>query len=514
MKKKKKNPQQTWLPLLTSHPSPQKSTVKHQIKPQTIYCGDNLEMLKDIPAESVDLIYIDPPFNSNRNYEVFWGDTQEKRAFNDRFGDAKAYIDYIRPRITELYRVLKKTGSFYYHCDWHASHYVKVMLDEVFGADCFINEIIWKRQSSHNDAKQGSRHLGRVHDSIFYYSKSDNYFFKHLYTAYDKEYVEKNFKNIEKETGRRYSLGDITAPGGGAPDKGNPHYKFMGVERYWRFSKKTMEKLFEEGRIVQKSPGTVPRQKRYLDELNGVPLGTVWDDIGLVQGNGKESVGYPTQKPIALVERILEISSKPGDIVLDGFCGCGTTLIAAEKLKRKWIGIDISPTACRVMSQRLWDIFKVKEGKDFYVEDLPKSEYELRTMPHFEFQNWACIALGGIPNKKKSGDFGIDGKLYPIEYEKQKKSGNGLFGDLDIYYPIQVKQVDKAGRPDIDNFETAIRRDKRLKGYFVAFDFSADAIKEIKRVEKEGEIEIIPVTVKRLLEIEGYTNKQISAKAS
>jgi DNA modification methylase len=467
-------------------------------------------MLKEVPTDSIDMIYIDPPFNSNRNYEVFWGDTQEKRAFNDRFGDARAYIDYMRPRVQELFRVLKSTGSFYYHCDWHASHYVKIMLDDIFGANLFINELIWKRQSSHNDAKQGSRHLGRVHDTIFLYSKSENYYFKHLYRPYGKEYIEKNFKYVEKESARRYSLGDITAPGGASPSKGNPHYKFLGVERYWRFSKEKMQELFDQGLIVQLGKGTVPRQKRYLDELKGVPLGSVWDDIGLIQGQGNESVGYPTQKPIALLERILELSSKPGDLVLDGFCGCGTTLIAAEKLKRNWIGIDVSPTACRVMSQRLWDIFKLDEGKDFNIEDLLKTEQELRILPHFEFQNWACIALGGIPNKRKTGDFGIDGKLYPVDMGKKKKRGKDLFGDADIYYPIQVKQVDKAGRPDIDNFETAVRRDGRARGYFVAFDFSSDAITEIKRLDKQGDIEIIPITVKQLLRMESFSEKMVS----
>jgi DNA methylase/restriction endonuclease len=221
----------------------------------------------------------------------------------------------------------------------------------------------------------------------------------------------------------------------------------------------------------------------------------------------KEVIGFPTQKPLSLLERIIEVSSNSGDIILDAFCGCGTTLVAAEKLKRKWIGIDISPTACRVMSQRLWDIFKLSEGKDFFVEDLFKTEQELRILPHFEFQNWACIALGGVPNKRKSGDFGIDGKLYPVDMGKKKNQGKDLFGESDIYYPIQVKQVDKAGRPDIDNFQTAVRRDGRSKGYFVAFDFSSDAITEIKRLDKIRDIEIIPITVKQLLKMESFAHK-------
>src|SRR5450759_1931725 len=199
---------------------------------RVIYCGDNLDQLRKLPEACVDLIYIDPPFNSNHNYEVFWGETKEKRSFEERHASTQAYIDYMRPRCVELHRVLKKTGSFYYHCDWHASHYVKVMLDQIFGENNFVNEIIWKRQSAHSDAKQGSKHLGRVHDTIFLYSGGGEYQFKHLYLPYDEDYIEKFYRHIEAETGRRYSLGDITAPGGAAPSKGNPFYEFLGVERY------------------------------------------------------------------------------------------------------------------------------------------------------------------------------------------------------------------------------------------------------------------------------------------
>lgn len=450
-RKSKTNPQQTYLPLLTTTPGGVKQTTKHQVKPQTIYCGDNLEMLKDIPDESIDVIYIDPPFNSNRNYEILWGDTQEKRAFEDRFGNAEVYISYMRPRILELYRVLKTTGSFFYHCDWHAGHYVKIMLDQIFGFNNFRNEIIWHyRKWAMKQVQFCSNH-----DTIFFYSKTDN-----KKRVFNHPYMERAASTL-----KRFGNAKITS---GHDVNGK--------------------------RLPSKTEG---------EESKGVPMDDVWT-IGRVPPVKQI---YPTEKPLALLERIIEASSNKGDIILDAFCGCGTTVAAAEKLKRKWIGIDISPTACRVISQRLWDNFKLTEGKDFQVEDLQKSEDELRRMPHFEFQNWACIALGGIPNRIKSGDFGIDGKLYPIDFEKHKKAGKGLFGDIDIYYPIQVKQVDKAGRPDIDNFQTAIRRDKRSKGYFVAFDFSNDAIREIKRLDKDGDIEIIPITVKELLEAEGYSQK-------
>jgi DNA modification methylase len=300
-----------------------------------IYCGDCLEQLRKLPDACVDLIYIDPPFNSNRNYEVFWGETREMRSFEDRHESTQAYIEFMRPRCIEIARVLKSTGSFYYHCDWHASHYVKVMIDQILGESSFINEIIWKRQSAHNDAKQGSKHLGRVHDSIFLYGGKD-YFFKHQYRPYDQSYIDDFYKHVEVGTGRKYRLGDLTAPGGAAPSKGNPHYEFLGVTRYWRYSEENMRKLLEEGRIVQTKPGTVPAYKRYLDEGKGVPLGSVWDDIGPVQGTG-ERLGYPTQTPIRLLERIVEISSQENDVVLDAFCGCGTALVAAQNMQRQWI---------------------------------------------------------------------------------------------------------------------------------------------------------------------------------
>ena len=482
---------------------------------RVVYCGDNLEQLQKLPDACVDLIYIDPPFNSNRNYEVFWGETKEKRSFDDRHENTKAYVDYMRPRCVEMSRVLKKTGSFYYHCDWHASHYVKVMLDQVFGENNFINEIIWKRQSSHNDAKQGSKHLGRVHDSIFLYcGGNEDYKFKHLYRPYDEEYMEKAYRHVEKETGRRYRLGDLTAPGGGAPSKGNPHYEFLGVSRYWRYSKERMEELYKEGRIIQTKPGTVPSYKRYLDEGKGVPMGSVWDDINPIHSSDAERLGYPTQKPLKLLERILEISSDENDIVLDAFCGCGTALVAAQNLKRQWIGIDISPTACRVMAKRLKDVCGIREneelqkiGRGFVVRDLPWTEEKLRAIPPFEFENWAVIALGGIPNKTQVGDMGIDGRIYPVSaIENVRKPKEGELELQERWYPIQVKQKDKVGRPDIDAFEAMMMREGCDIGFFVSFAYSSDAETEIGAFFKRTGKMIRALTVKDILD-EGIARK-------
>ncbi|HEY4473613.1 MAG TPA: DNA methyltransferase [Candidatus Paceibacterota bacterium] len=458
---------------------------KYQLKTSAIYCGDNLDMLKEVPDESVDLIYIDPPFNSNRSYEIFWGDTQEKRAFEDRFGDAEAYIAYMRPRVVEMYRVLKKTGSFYYHCDWHASHYVKIMLDQIFNFNNFVNEIIWNYEGTQSPSPVK---LASKHQIIFRYAKNI-------------KLLKPNKLWYEHEIGYDYSTLKKDEKG---------YFRIQGLGDY---SQESIKRLEAEGRIYHTSKGT-QYLKYYIEERNGKlfkkkKLSDVWADITqLGTAIQKEKRGYPTQKPLKLLERILDIDSKKGDVVLDAFCGCGTALVAAQKHGRKWIGIDISPTACRVMTQRLWDEFRLTEGKDFELINMLRNEAQLREIPPFEFENWAVIALGGIPNRAKVGDYGIDGKLYPIEREKVKTDDKGLFGDVDTYYPIQVKQKDKAGRPDIDAFETAMQRDKRRKGYFISFDFTEDAMKEIKRLDKEGELEIIPITVKGLLDKSGFEKIQ------
>jgi len=485
------------------------SRLKSLVDTRVIYCGDNLDHLRKMQDACVDLIYIDPPFNSNRNYEVFWNENREIRSFEDRHESTQAYIAFMRPRCFELARVLKPTGIFYYHCDWHASHYVKVMLDQIFGEGGLINEIIWKRQSSHNDAKQGSRHLGRVHDTLLMYSKSNNYFFKHIYRPYDPDYVQDFYRHIENGTGRRYQLGDLGAPGGASPSKGNPHYEFLGVTRYWRYSKENMQKLYEEGRVIQTKPGSVPRLKRYLDEGKGVPLGSVWDDIGPVQGGAAERVGYPTQKPLKLLKRILEISTRKGDVILDAFCGCGTAIEAAENSGRDWIGIDISPTACRVVANRIHKNCGISENerlwqirRGFVVRDLPWTEAQLRRLPPFEFENWAVIAIGGTPNRNQVGDMGVDGRIYPVSAIPNRRGNGDQFAFMDEWFPIQVKQKDKAGRPDIDAFEAVMIRENRQTGFFVAFDFTADAQKEVRRFRQKEGREIRLVTVSHLLDMD------------
>ena len=265
---------------------------------RVIYCGDNLDQLKKLPPQCVDLIYIDPPFNSNRNYEVFWGETKEKRAFEDRHESTRAYIDYMRPRCVELARVLKPTGSFYYHCDWHASHYVKVMLDQIFGENNFQNEIVWKRSSAHSDSKR----YGANHDTVFFYTGGGKeWVWNKMFTPYADEYVLQNYR-YKDESGRVFRVSDMTAnkPGGDVsyewttPD-GKKVLPYKG--RYLAYSKEKMKEMEDKGQIYYRTTG-MPMLKHYLDEMPGVSLQTFWDDIKPVISGSDERLGYPTQKPL------------------------------------------------------------------------------------------------------------------------------------------------------------------------------------------------------------------------
>lgn len=477
------------------------------LETRVVYCGDNLEQLKRLPSACVDLIYIDPPFNSNRNYEVFWPETSERRRFDDRHESTKAYIDYMRPRCAELSRVLKRTGSFYYHCDWHASHYVKVMLDQILGENNFQCEIIWHRTLAKGLAFTG---FPNNHDTIFYYGGGGEITFNRPYNPYDPDNLDEKtaskYCHLDPD-GRRYQLDNLTNPN---PNRPNLTYEFLGVKRVWRWTKDRMEEAFANGIVVQPSPGAVPRMKRYLDEQEGRPLDSVWTDIPPINSQAKERLGYPTQKPLALLDRIIRASSNENDLVLDAFCGCGTALVAAHNLKRQWIGIDISPTACRVMARRLRDVCGLPESethwksqRGFVVRDLPKTEAQLRKYPHFEFENWAVVALGGIPNKVQVGDMGVDGRIYPVSASAApRRKREGELALKERWYPIQVKQKDRVGRPDIDSFEAVMMREECDKGFFVAFDYSNEALVEVSQFFKRSGKIIIPLTVREILEEE------------
>jgi adenine specific DNA methylase Mod len=315
-----------------------------------LYYGDNLEVLREhIADESIDLIYLDPPFNSNASYSILFktpqgqGADAQIEAFNDTWtwGPAAssalmditqsgnhalhtlmqamktaigenammAYLAMMAVRLVELHRVLKPTGSLYLHCDPTASHYLKLVLDAVFGPENFINEISWRRTTAKSDYQQGAKHFPRVRDTIFRYVKDarQDFTFNQVFAAYSQDYIDAKYASFD-ESGRRYMLDNLTGPGGAA--KGNAHYEVMGVERYWRYSKENMDRLIAEGRVVQPSPGAVPRYKRYLDEMPGVATGDDWDDIRPINSQAQERLGYPTQKPVALLERIISASSK------------------------------------------------------------------------------------------------------------------------------------------------------------------------------------------------------------
>lgn len=480
---------------------------------RVVYCGDNIDQLARLPDACVDLVYIDPPFNSNRNYEVFWGEAKEKRAFEDRHASTEAYIAYMRPRCEELHRVLKPTGSFYYHCDWHASHYVKVMLDQIFGENSFQNEIVWRRTGAHSDSKR----YGANHDTIFFYSAGKSWTWNPQFTALPEATIRKNFHYKEPD-GRLFRVSDLTANKAG----GDVSYEWTtpaGVKvrpykgRYWAYSKEKLGEMAAAGRLYYRSTG-MPMLKHYLDEHQGVPLQTFWDDIGNLVAGSDERLGYPTQKPLALLDRIIRTSTNENDVVLDAFCGCGTALVAAQNLKRQWIGIDVSPTACRVMAKRLRDACGLPEndklwkvGRGFVVRDLPWSEDKLRKIPPFEFENWAVIALGGIPNKTQVGDMGIDGRIYPASTMPETRNrSTGHLDFMDVWYPVQVKQKDKVGRPDIDSFQAMMMRAERNKGFFVSFDYTSDALHEVESFFKRSGRVIVPLTVREIL------NEQIAMK--
>lgn len=439
-----------------------------------LYRDDNLERLAQLPSDSVDLIYLDPPFFSNRVYEVIWGDEAEVRSFEDRWdGGMQHYIGWMHQRAIELQRVLKPTGSLYFHCDPHASHYLKVMLDVVFGDTRFRNEIIWKRTSAHSS----SRKYGPVHDVILYYSGGPTPTWNPQFLPHSEAHLKSKYGNREAN-GRRYSLGDLTAAGTRRGKSGLPWKGIDPTARgvHWKFGIDRLDELDQEGRIYwPKRASGMPRYKRYLDEVKGVALQDVWTDISPLNSQAKERLGYPTQKPEVLLSRIIEASSNPGDVVLDPFCGCGTTVAAATKLGRRWVGIDISPTAIEIMKRRLF-----KLGVTPIIENAPESLGDLRALKPFEFQNWVINAMNGSHSPRKVGDMGIDGFSF-------------LTRD-----PIQVKQSERVGRPTLDSFETAMRRNRSDTGYIVAFSFSRGAVEEAARVRHEG-VNIRLVKVAELL---------------
>jgi DNA modification methylase len=418
--------------------------------PSALYYGDNLKVLRDyIPDESVDLIYLDPPFNSSRAYNVLfrshggqesqaqieafddtwtWSPEAEKQfealigggapikvadamvAMRKLLGtsDVMAYLVMMAPRLVAIREVMKPTASIYLHCDPTASHYLKLVMDAVFGAENFRNEISWKRFSAKNDPLR----YGRTRDVILFYTNSQHFTWNVQYGPFEDDYVDANYRYVEEGTGRRYRRDNLTA----AKPGGDVDYEWHGQRpyknRHWAYSRANMDKFLAEGRIEFRSTG-MPVYKRYLDEQPGVPLQDTWMDIRLHSGSG-ERLGYQTQKPLALLERIITASSNAGDVVLDPFCGCGTTVDAAQKLRRRWIGIDITYLAIDLIRKRLYHTYGEGIEGTYRTHGIPTDlagAGALFAANPFDFERWAVSLLNGQPNERQIGDKGVDGRV-------------------------------------------------------------------------------------------------------
>lgn len=396
------------------------------LRPKLLYRGDNLDVLRQMPSESVDLVYLDPPFFSNRNYEVIWGDEAEIRSFMDRWeGGIEVYTDWMRKRVEQLARVLGPEGSFYLHCDWHASHYLKVMCDEVFNeaGGKFQNEIVWY----YRGGGVSKSRWGRRHDVLLFYTKGKEWTF--------------NVDPVRME-----------------------------------YSPESQERLKYAARSFRKNKKT--GTERVYDSYRPNPKGKHPDDVWSIQPlmpSNRKRLGYPTQKPPDLLRNVILASSNEGDLVLDPFCGCGTTLMVAEEHRRNWIGIDISPTAIDICDRRL-----ILTGASPLIRGMPRSLEDLANLSPYEFQKWACHQVGATPNQRLSGDRGIDGRM------------------VASHDPVQVKQS-KVGRPQIENFMVAIERAGHDRGMFVGFSFSRDAREEVARIKRKHGIEIMLERAEELL---------------
>jgi site-specific DNA-methyltransferase (adenine-specific) len=446
-----------------------------------LYYGDNLDVMREhLADESIDLIYLDPPFNSNASYNILfkspagagadasieafddswsWGPTASSalmditqsgnhklhvlmQAMKTAIGEnaMMAYLAMMAVRLVELHRVLKPTGSLYLHCDPTASHYLKLVLDAVFGPEHYRSEIIWKRTSSHNSAKR----WGPVHDTIFYYVKSDSAAWNEVFESYDEKYLDR-FYRFEDENGR-YRIGDLTGAGVRKGDSGKAwrDYDPTTSGRHWAIPtgaikragingdfealspQDKLERLDTIGLIYWPPKGKVPQFKRYLENDRGAPVQDMITDIGPISSQAQERLGYPTQKPRALLERIIAASSNPGDVVLDPFCGCGTAVDAAQKLGRQWIGIDVTHLAIGLIEKRMREGYG--ENLTFETIGSPKNLASAQRLavddPH-QFQHWITLKLGGYPwmGGKKGGDKGVDGYFYYIGDDGSTQTG-------------------------------------------------------------------------------------------
>ena len=419
---------------------------------RTLYAADCLDVLNDeneLPSESIDLIYLDPPFNSNSNYNLpfkgrdkslkpvaafkdtwewtaddgrrlddmerdprtrslativkFAQEVERFRGGRSRKPSLAAYLINMSLRLLAMRRVLKPTASIYLHCDPTASHYLKLVMDSIFGRRNFRSEITWKRTTAHNDAKR----FGHIHDIIFHYSKSKSPTWNKIFQPYDDDYVRKTYRNRDDD-GRRWMSDNLSASG---LSGGGYEYEWNGLTRLWRCPIETMRRMESENRLHYTRTG-LARRKRYLDEQKGRAVGDVWTDINPISSQAKERLGYPTQKPLALLERIIKASSNPGDVVLDPFCGCGTTVHAAETLRRRWLGIDISPFSTGLIRERIIDSFPQLAKRDILIRGIPQTVDEARALAQrdqFEFEKWVCGFIGAEGMFHEPGTRGADG---------------------------------------------------------------------------------------------------------
>ena len=472
---------------------------------RTLWTGDNLDIMRGMNSETVDLIYLDPPFNSNKNYSAPIGSEAAGAAFKDTWTlsdvdeawhgeiadreptlyaiiDAaglshgkgmKSYLIMMAVRLMEMRRILKESGSIYLHCDPTASHYLKLLMDAMFGAGQFLNEMTWKRSSAHNDTKQGMRRAGKIRDSLLVYTKTGNYVWNPQYMPYTDDYLRVEYRHVTPG-GRRYKESDATAakPGGDteyewhvkrpvyektrwsadlADEYRNPQkgWEYKGVTpyrgRYWAYSKSNLEQFWDDGRLIHRETG-MPRLMQFSDDMPGIPLQDLWDDIPPV--SGKERTGYPTQKPLVLLDRIIKVSSNEGDMVLDPFCGCATALVSADRLQRQWVGIDLSQLAVKLVMKRLR-------------EDSPSGPMHGTYKLFFDVRHRT-----DIPRRTDQGD------LPNYKTHKHTLFGRqeGICGGCQVMFPFRNMTVDhvvpqsKGGSDHRDNLQLLCAACNSMKG--------------------------------------------------
>lgn len=455
-----------------------------------IYCGDNLIALRELSSDSVDLVCMDPPFFSASEPWL-----TPYASHNAQVG-IDLYIEFMRPRLQEAHRILRRNGSFYCQCGTYAGAYIRVLLDEIFGINNFQSEIVWPHSLVSGRA---ARTFANNHNVILFYTKSEDFTFNRLYTEFDHEDVSK-FQYVD-EDGQRYRLVSITSSASPSM-RPNLTFEFLGITRTWRFSRDRLQEEYQRGNIVQAHPEAVPRLKQYLSENLGRAIGSIWDDIKPVTFKRSEMLGYFGQMPLALAERIIKASSNEGDIVLDPFCGSGTILHAATKLRRQWIGIESSPVACRLTIQRLSEQAYLVEGKDFVVRDLQRTKEVIRAFSPMDFESWVLVTLGSLTSRNLQIAQVLPELISPRFYSvnTDNKPQDALFAGETVSVPLTVKNKDAVTAADVRSFYTALRRQQATQGVFVAFGFSEGGLEEIAKLSEEHDHEIYPLTVAAILD--------------